>query len=375
MASIHKRENKGRTTYQIKYRVNDKIRSKTVPTAKMAREFKSRIEHELREGIYIDTANILLSDFLDQWLIVHSQKVRAVTLESYKVIAKIVKGYIGDIRLQKLLSTDIEGMYTKHSKGRSARSVYYLHQVMSMAMKYAFKSQMVKNNVMSYVDPPRRGKANVATIKYSDIPKYLDCIKSSWIYPAVVMAMFMGMRRAEIFALDWDHVDFNTGEIHIEFVHKIIDGKLVITPPKNHEERFIPIPDNILTMLKEHRQEHRICRIQMGKMYQTKCRYTGKVINNVLLLENGQRPSPSSITQFFKRRQSIAELPVVSFHSLKHTAATLMDLAGINSKVISGILAHKSVKFTDDVYKYIFDEQMDAARKLMNENIMNKFEL
>lgn len=375
MASIHKRENKGRTTYQIKYRVNDKMRSKTVPTAKMAREFKSRIEHELHEGIYIDNTNIKMNDYLDQWLNIHGQKIRATTLEGYKDRVKVIKRYIGHIPLQKILATDIESMYTNYGRDRSERSVYSLHQILRIAFKYAFKSRIIKSNTMDIVDPPPHGKASVDTIQYAKLEKYLDCVKDCWVYPAVVMATFLGMRREEIFALDWNHVDFKKNEIYIEFVHNIIEKQLDIAPPKNDEERTIPMPDDISAMLKKHRQEQRKRRIQLGKLYHIKCNYTGNANNYVLTLDDGKRPKPQSITQMFKRRQSIAGLPVVSFHSLKHTAATLMDLAGVNPKITSEILAHKSIKFTDDVYKYIFDEQMEQARTLLNDKILNNFDL
>ena len=41
-----------------------------------------------------------------------------------------------------------------------------------------------------------------------------------------------------------------------------------------------------------------------------------------------------------------AELPIIRFHNLRHTAATLMLLQGENPKVVSEMLGHSSVGFT-----------------------------
>jgi len=49
------------------------------------------------------------------------------------------------------------------------------------------------------------------------------------------------------------------------------------------------------------------------------------------------------------------------FHDLRHTAASLMILEGVDLKTISEILGHSSISITADVYGHVLEEQRRKA--------------
>lgn len=56
------------------------------------------------------------------------------------------------------------------------------------------------------------------------------------------------------------------------------------------------------------------------------------------------------------------ESPQLSFHDLRHAAATLLLKAGVPVKMVSEMLGHASVAFTLETYAYVLlDVQRDAA--------------
>ena len=62
---------------------------------------------------------------------------------------------------------------------------------------------------------------------------------------------------------------------------------------------------------------------------------------------------------------SDADLEPIRIHDVRHTAATLMLLAGINVKVVSERLGHASVAITLQTYAHVLPSmQEDAAVKL-----------
>lgn len=70
----------------------------------------------------------------------------------------------------------------------------------------------------------------------------------------------------------------------------------------------------------------------------------------------------------FKPLLKRAGLPLVRFHDLRHSAATLMLAQGVNPKIVSEMLGHASVVLTLDTYNHVMPgiqavvaEQMDLA--------------
>ncbi len=56
-----------------------------------------------------------------------------------------------------------------------------------------------------------------------------------------------------------------------------------------------------------------------------------------------------------------AGLPLIRFHDLRHTAATLL-LQGVHPKIVSEMLGHASITITLDLYSHVLpDMQRDAT--------------
>lgn len=55
----------------------------------------------------------------------------------------------------------------------------------------------------------------------------------------------------------------------------------------------------------------------------------------------------------FKTALREAELPVIRFHDLRHTAATLLLAEGVHPKVVSEMLGHATITLTLDTYSHL----------------------
>uniref|UniRef100_E6Q5G8 Tyrosine recombinase xerC-like n=1 Tax=mine drainage metagenome TaxID=410659 RepID=E6Q5G8_9ZZZZ len=62
-----------------------------------------------------------------------------------------------------------------------------------------------------------------------------------------------------------------------------------------------------------------------------------------------------------KRAMRAAGVPVIRFHDLRHTFATLALAAKVPVKVVSEMLGHKSVKLTLDVYAHSLPGMHESA--------------
>jgi integrase len=67
----------------------------------------------------------------------------------------------------------------------------------------------------------------------------------------------------------------------------------------------------------------------------------------------------------FRRLLKTAGLPLIRFHDLRHTAATLLLLQGVPAKVVSEMLGHATIAITLDVYSHVLPSmQQDAAQAM-----------
>jgi integrase len=62
-----------------------------------------------------------------------------------------------------------------------------------------------------------------------------------------------------------------------------------------------------------------------------------------------------------------AGLPVIRFHDLRHSAATLLLSLGIHAKVVQEMLGHTQISMTMDIYSHVLPSmQQDAVSRLNN---------
>lgn len=62
-----------------------------------------------------------------------------------------------------------------------------------------------------------------------------------------------------------------------------------------------------------------------------------------------------------------AGLPMMRFHDLRHSAATLLLGMGVHPKVVSEMLGHAQVSITLDVYSHVTATMQHQAVSALNE--------
>ena len=81
----------------------------------------------------------------------------------------------------------------------------------------------------------------------------------------------------------------------------------------------------------------------------------------VIANPDGTPKHPVLLSQEFERHVRDAALPMIRFHDLRHTYATLALQAGLNVKIVSSRLGHANVAFTLNVYSHALPEMDEEA--------------
>jgi integrase len=159
------------------------------------------------------------------------------------------------------------------------------------------------------------------------------------------------MRRGELLALQWGDVHLAGAEITIR--HNLVmdeTGNYVIGPPKTEaSHRKLLLPADVVQLLRDlWTQEHRE-------------KVPPASIAFVFASAPGGYVEPRHLRRVYLRFMAQAGVPVIRFHDLRHTAASLLIRQGVSAKLVADRLGHTDAAFTLRVYTHVFDDQRAEA--------------
>jgi integrase len=138
-------------------------------------------------------------------------------------------------------------------------------------------------------------------------------------------------------------VDQTRRRLRIERSVSDVYGHLVVTTPKTHHTREVPVPAFVAAMLED---------ATHGRLADEPL-FTGPG-GGVLRGNNFRRRS-------LDRAAASVGLSGLTPHELRHTAASLAVSAGANVKAVQRMLGHASAAMTLDVYAGLFGDDLDEV--------------
>lgn len=271
--------------------------------------------------------------------------------------AKLIADCIGEPLEKCFAVTKTEKRYMPATIGKMVRT---LRTILSTAKR----QQLVEHNYASgdYITPVKQQRNKITCLNEEQARTLAEGLYGEpdiRIKTALLLILLTGIRRGEAAGLEWDDIDFETGEIAIKRSTVNVAGMGVVTGATKSvtSMREITMPDTLTALVKEYRLwwENRVQ--MLGDCY--------KGCKRVFLSDNGDRIHPCTFLYWLKKILRRLDLPNVHVHSLRHTNITLQLLAGIPLKTVSVRTGHSTTKLTVDTYwQYFKEEDKEAARTL-----------
>lgn len=284
---------------------------------------------------------IYYNQILEEWLIMKKKKTKTSTYNKYQtIISKNIKPILGNKIFKKLKSEDITNFFNEEKIIKLSDSTKnILLVVINSSIKYGIEKKYRKTNINIKVKikKPKERIVYLTKKEQNTLEKYLTNnlnLKNL----AVLVDLYTGLRIGELCSLKWNDIDFINNTISVtKTVQRVKCNeencynktKLIITPPKTeHSIRTIPIPNFLVTILKEYRSE-----------------------KDIYIFTNTNKPKdPRALEKHFKNLLLKCEIRELVFHSLRHTYATRSREAGVDIKILSELLGHSTYKITLDIY-------------------------
>ncbi|WP_211749806.1 tyrosine-type recombinase/integrase [Paenibacillus sp. Marseille-Q4541] len=329
------------------------------------------LKDKKNKGTYIEPIKMTLREWLEYWLLVKELTLKKVTLESYKQrIQHIVEGFGNEkiFTLTKDIFTELhryligknkviyKGKKVVTEKKLSSRTIHDTLKVLKMALAQAYRDEKIPKDITSFYRLPPVNSKEHSVLKPDEVTTLIQAAKGDSLFCAIYLALTTGMRKSEILGLTWSDIDFDYRTISVVRTHNSQDNSVSEGTKNRSSRRSVEIDDEIIEVLKDQQRLIRNFKHCAGNLYQDK--------NLVCPTQIGTPVNPSNLRRTLYRILKNAGLTRVTVHELRHSHATHLLMAGVDSKITSSRLEHSSTRVTNDIYQHVIKGmQADALKK------------
>ncbi|THD71886.1 MAG: site-specific integrase [Bradyrhizobium sp.] len=324
----------------------------------------ARLISEMTGGTYLEPGKTTVAQFLERWLDHAKSQVSPRTHERYcEIVRKNIVPALGAVFLTKLRPAQISAVYSRaltsgrrDGKGGLAPStVVYMHRLIKQALGQAVRWELLARNAADAVDPPKVERGTLTTYDMTQTVKLLEELRESRLRLPVLLGVMCGLRRGEIVALRWGHIDLAAGKMMVVESAEQTAAGIRYKPPKSGRGRTVALSATVTAELRQHRLAQAEELLGLGvRQSDTTFVYTR---------QDGEPMQPRSLSQMWSTITTA--LPRIRFHDLRHAHATHMLAAGVHPKVASERLGHSRVGITLDLYSHVLPGmQEDAAARV-----------
>ena len=385
-------EKRGKNSYRLSCLAGYDLQGKPIKKTKTVHGSKKDAEIELakfvadvQNGMVIEGKSLKFSEFTEIWKRDYGSKELAPS--TYKRYVRMLETrllpYFGHFYINKIKPTDIMQFYdllgrdtqlvrkkgnngSKTLKPLSSKTILEHHRLLRAMLHKAVYWQIIISNPAERVQPPKTKKPKR---KYYDddqckvLLENLSQLNEEQIKykTAIILTIFTGVRLGELMGLEWNDVNFRDGIISINRSSQYLADKGVFTkvPKTESSIREVAIPDFVISLLEEYKLWYDEQKSLYGELWTNS--------NRLFVQADGKPMHPSTISKWFVKYVGTIGLPVINFHGLRHTNATLLIAQNIDVAVVAARLGHAQITTTYNFYVHpIISHNRKAGFALQN---------
>ena len=370
--SIEKRgKNSYRLTVSEGFDLNGRpmIHRKTIHGTKKEAEVElAKFVTEVQNGLVVDGKSLRFSEFTEIWKRDYGSKELAPS--TYKRYCRMLETrllpYFGHFYINKIRPTDIMKFYdllekdtqlvrkkgnngSKTKKPLSGKTILEHHRLLRAMLHKAVYWQLIVSNPAERVQAPKARKPKRKSYDDEQTKILLEnleqlSIEDTKYKVAIILTVFTGVRLGELMGLEWQDIDFKNGIISINRSSQYLSdmGVFTKTPKTESSIREIAIPEFIISLLEEYKLWYEEQKSIYDELWANSDR--------LFVQSDGKPMHPSTISKWFVKYVAQIGLPVINFHGLRHTNASLLVAQNIDIAIISARLGHAQISTTLNFY-------------------------
>lgn len=364
MGSTYQYETKGGKKWEARFRTpaGKPARKGGFSRKRDAEAFLTSVESSKLQGSYIapNEAQVTIGALGAEWLVAHQAAVKPSTFHSDESAWRIhVEPAWSGRKVGTIRHSEVAAWVASLSQEKSATTVKRCHGVLAAILDRAVRDRRIHSNPAREVKTPRKLRKPRAYLSHAQVEALAEASQ----YPDFIRFLaYTGLRWGEAIGLQARHVDLGKRRLRIENNAVFVNGHVRVGTPKAHEGRSVVYPaflDGALSRATAGKDaDDLVWPSAAGGYLHPGNSASGWFAGAVKRARETQMNLKSDAT---KRGETPREMPRVTPHDLRHTAASLAISAGANVKAVQRMLGHSSAAMTLDTYADLFEDDLEEV--------------
>lgn len=325
------------------------------PTRRAAEAALREVLAQVDRGTWREVTRIGFAEFAERWLETYAApNVKPSTLAGYRgAVRNHLAPYFGDAPLTAITREAIERFLADklaavHPLGHrragqrvwSAKTVHNAFVPLREMLEHAVEWGYLVVNPAARVRPVKRETPEREVLSAEELGAVLAVAEEPWRLIFRVAGL-TGLRRGELLGLRWADLELDRARLHVRQTF----GRYGFGSPKSKaSRRVVPLTPGLVAELRRHKlaappNEHDL----------------------VFASGAGTPLDPDNLGRAWERVLRKAGLRRVPFHSLRHTAVSLLIAhEGLNPKQLQAMIGHASIQLTYDTYGHLMPDAFDG---------------
>jgi site-specific recombinase XerD len=312
-----------KTEYLGLYLTEDKISNKS--TQQLAENIRAKRQLELQNQSYGFTSETRRKE---NFVIYFERlvKQRPADRSSWACTLKILKTFtVGSIAFQNITPEWLDDLKKQLLEQVSQITAYHYYSNIKFALNKAVKEKIIHSNPCQLVENIKKPETKREYLVFDEVQKLMNTkCGNEEVKDAFIFSCFTGLRFSDVKNLVWKNIK---------------DNKIQFTQKKTSFIQYLPLSKTAQSIIDKRKDKH----IQIEE----------NIIFNL--------PTKVVCWEHIKNWVKAAKIEKrVSFHTARHTFATLSLTYGTDLYTVSKLLGHKDIS-TTQIYAKIIDKKLEEA--------------
>ena len=329
-------------------------------------EFKNRCK-----GMSTLNESMRFKDLVEEYLKVYTpNRLKPITAYNYeKMINYHFIDAFGNKKLKDISTALLTSFFNTHkiiNKDGELVTLKYatakkLYTILQSVFSFAVSQRYIKESPAKDVILPSKNCLQDDKRKFlneDELPKFLAMFDGYSDFNTMIkVLLYTGMRSGELLGLQWEDLDFDRKQIHINHTLSDVGGNHFLTTPKTKgSKRIISMNTTVYELLKEHKRHQRMLQLSLPSFEHPEMVFTSAT---------GNYKDRSCLNTSFRRFLKNTDFDFLTLHCLRHSNATLLLNSGVDLKIVSEHLGHSDVGTTGNIYADVLDSSRQRTADII----------